>query len=97
MYNEGISGVGSLLDLALEFDILQKRGSWISYKGTQLAQGRDACKEALKADAALYADVEEQVKAHLAAKSANSGGKGGRSNGTAALAAAGGLEDEAGE
>lgn len=97
MYNEGISGVGSLLDLALEFDILQKRGSWISYKGTQLAQGRDACKEALKADAALYADVEEQVKAHLASKLANSGAKGGRSNGAAALAIAGGLDDEAGE
>ena len=66
MYNEGISGVGSLLDLALEYDILQKRGSWISYKGTQLAQGRDACKEAMKADATLYAEVEEAVKKRLA-------------------------------
>lgn len=65
MYNEGISGVGSLLDLALEFDILQKRGSWISYKGTQLAQGRDACKEALKGDNALYLEVEQLVKARL--------------------------------
>jgi recombination protein RecA len=73
MYNEGISGVGSLLDLALEFDILQKRGSWISYKGTQLAQGRDACKDALRADPALYADVEVQVKARLDEKA--SGGK----------------------
>lgn len=69
MYNEGISGVGSLLDLALEYDILQKRGSWISYKGTQLAQGRDACKEALKNDATLYAEVEEAVKKRLAEKS----------------------------
>ena len=42
-----------------------KRGSWISYKGTQLAQGRDACKEALKGDATLYAEVEEQVKVRL--------------------------------
>jgi len=58
--------VGSLLDLAMEFDILQKRGSWISYKGTQLAQGRDACKEALKADETLYAEVEVQVKEKLA-------------------------------
>lgn len=65
MYNEGISGVGSLLDLALEFDILQKRGSWISYKGTQLAQGRDACKEALKNDNALYLEIEQLVKARL--------------------------------
>src|SRR6187200_2308954 len=73
MYNEGISGVGSLLDLALEFDILQKRGSWISYKGTQLAQGRDACKDALRNDAALYADVEVAVKERLAEKGGATG------------------------
>ncbi|MDG2123574.1 MAG: recombinase RecA [Verrucomicrobiales bacterium] len=66
MYNEGISAVGSLLDLALEHDILQKRGSWFSYKGTQLAQGRDAAKEALKADEELYAEVETEVKAKMA-------------------------------
>jgi recombination protein RecA len=66
MYNEGISNTGSLLDLALEKGIMDKRGSWISYKGTQVAQGRDAAKEALKADANLYAEVEEAVKAVLA-------------------------------
>jgi len=65
MFNEGISAVGSLLDLAIENDILQKRGSWISYKGTQLAQGRDAAKEALKNDESLYADIEAEVKAAL--------------------------------
>ena len=42
MYNEGISSTGALLDLALEKQIIEKRGSWLSYKGTQLAQGRDA-------------------------------------------------------
>ncbi len=62
MYNEGISAVGSLLDLALEYDVLQKRGSWFSYNGSQLAQGRDAAKEALKADEALYKEVELAVK-----------------------------------
>jgi recombination protein RecA len=56
MYNEGISNVGSLLDLAMEFEILQKRGSWISYKGTQLAQGRDAAKEVLKTTSRLCGD-----------------------------------------
>lgn len=65
MYNEGISNVGSMLDLAMEHDILQKRGSWISYKGTQLAQGRDAAKETLKGDAKLYAEIEAAVKAKL--------------------------------
>lgn len=68
MYNEGISSTGSLLDLALEKNILEKRGSWISYKGTQVAQGRDAAKDVLKADPALYAEVEAAVLAALEAK-----------------------------
>jgi len=68
MYNEGISNVGSLLDLAMDFDILQKRGSWISYKGTQLAQGRDAAKEVLRNDAAVYAEIETAVKEKIAEK-----------------------------
>ena len=65
MYNEGISSVGALLDLALEKNIIEKRGSWLSYKGNQLAQGRDAAKEALKADPALYEEIEMLVKASL--------------------------------
>ncbi len=65
MFNEGISAVGSLLDLAIEHDIVQKRGSWMSYKGSQLAQGRDAAKDVLKADESLYAEIETEVKAVL--------------------------------
>ena len=66
MYNEGISSVGSLIDLAQEFEIIQKRGSWFSYDGSQLGQGRDATKTALKEDEALYAEIEEKVKAKMA-------------------------------
>lgn len=65
MYNEGISSTGSLLDLALEMEIVQKRGSWFSYDGNQLAQGRDAAKEALKADPELYEKIEAQVREGL--------------------------------
>src|SRR5271156_2558551 len=65
MYNEGISSTGALLDLALEKGIVEKRGSWMSYNGTQLAQGRDAAKELLRNDAALYAELETAVKAKL--------------------------------
>src|ERR1700716_797303 len=65
MYNEGISSTGALLDLALEKGIIEKRGSWLSYKGAQLAQGRDAAKEVLKADPALYQELETAVKAKL--------------------------------
>jgi recombination protein RecA len=68
MYNEGISSTGSLLDLALEMEVVQKRGSWFSYNGTQMAQGRDAAKELLKTDAALYADIESKVKEGLETK-----------------------------
>lgn len=67
MYNEGISAVGSLLDLALENDIVQKRGSWFSYNGEQLAQGRDAAKDALKEDEKLYLEIEAAVQAILSA------------------------------
>ena len=70
MYNEGISSVGSLLDLAMEYDIIQKRGSWISYNGSQIAQGRDAAKEALKSNQELYSEIEEQVKAKMDEKAA---------------------------
>jgi recombination protein RecA len=65
MYDEGISSTGSLLDLALEMEIIQKRGSWFSYDGNQLAQGRDAAKDALKADPALYESLEIKVKEAL--------------------------------
>jgi recombination protein RecA len=65
MYNEGISSTGALLDLALEKGIVEKRGSWLSYKGSQLAQGRDAAKVVLKGDPALYEELETAVKAKL--------------------------------
>ncbi|MFN9512619.1 MAG: recombinase RecA [Akkermansiaceae bacterium] len=67
MYDEGISSTGSLLDLALEMEIIQKRGSWFSYDGTQLAQGRDAAKDVLKADPAIYESIEAKVKEGLEA------------------------------
>jgi recombination protein RecA len=48
MYDEGISKAGSLLDLALEHKILEKKGAWIAYEGNLVGQGRDAAKLALK-------------------------------------------------
>ncbi|MEO6846601.1 MAG: recombinase RecA [Chthoniobacterales bacterium] len=65
IYNEGISNTGALLDLAIEKGILEKRGSWLSYKGNQFAQGRDAGKEVLKNDTAIYAEIEASVKEAL--------------------------------
>ena len=51
-----------MLDLALEHGILLKRGSWFSYNGEQLGQGRDATKEAIKANQTLYTEIESAVK-----------------------------------
>ena len=65
VYGEGISKTGEIIDMGVELGIVTKSGSWFSYKGTQVAQGRDASKDALKADPALYADVETAVKAKL--------------------------------
>jgi recombination protein RecA len=65
MYNEGISSTGALLDLAIEKGIIEKRGSWLSYKGAQLAQGRDAAKDVLRTDEALYNELYAAVQAKL--------------------------------
>ncbi len=65
MYNEGISSTGSLLDLALEFDLIQKRGSWFAYNGEQLAQGRDAAKQVLKDNDELYEELATKVREKL--------------------------------
>ncbi len=70
MYNEGISSVGSLIDLAMEYDIVQKRGSWFSYNGAQLAQGRDGAKDILRNNAELYAEIEGKVRAVMDEKAA---------------------------
>jgi recombination protein RecA len=67
MYNEGISNVGSLIDMALEKGVLEKRGSWLSFKGNQLAQGRDAAKDALRNDENLYREIEEATLAAMSA------------------------------
>jgi len=64
-FNEGISAVGSLVDLALQYEIIQKRGSWFSYEGSQLAQGREGTLTALKEDLTTYEEIEAKVQARL--------------------------------
>ena len=68
MYNEGISSTGALLDLAIEQGLIEKRGSWLSYKGAQLAQGRDAAKEVLKSNEDLYKELYASVQEKLDAE-----------------------------
>ncbi len=61
MYDEGISKIGSLLDLGLEHKILEKKGAWIAYEGALVGQGRDAAKAALKEKPELAEKIAKAV------------------------------------
>ncbi len=65
MYAEGISRVGSLLDVALNMKILEKRGSWFSFEDVQIGQGREQTKKAIEQDPALEARITEKIRAML--------------------------------
>ena len=68
MFGEGISKIGEIIDLGVEFGIIQKSGSWFSYQGSKLAQGRDAVKSLLKDNPELCEELEAQIKQMLADK-----------------------------
>ncbi|WP_339634246.1 recombinase RecA [Bizionia echini] len=62
MYGEGISKVGEILDIAVEFDVIKKAGSWFSYGDTKLGQGRDAVKALIKDNPELMEELETKIK-----------------------------------
>lgn len=62
LYGEGISKVGEIVDLGVELSIIQKSGSWFSYEGNKLAQGREAVKALLKDNPELTETLERQIK-----------------------------------
>jgi recombination protein RecA len=66
LYNEGISKLGDMIDIALEYKIIAKSGSWFSYRDER-TQGRDALRAILKENAKLLASLETDVKQRLAA------------------------------
>ena len=61
MFGEGISKVGEILDLGVEYGIITKSGSWFSYDGAKLAQGRDAAKKLLKDNPELCEELETKI------------------------------------
>ena len=65
MYGEGISKVGEVLDLAVDFEIIKKSGSWFSYGETKLGQGRDSVKQLIKDNPELMDELEIKIKALL--------------------------------
>ena len=68
IFGKGISKTGCILDMAVNFDIIKKAGSWFSYGEDKIGQGRDKAKDYLEAHPEVLAEVEEKVRAALAEK-----------------------------
>lgn len=66
MFGEGISRTGELVDIATNMDIIKKSGSWFSYEGNKLAQGREAVKDLLKDNVELAEELEKKIMAAYA-------------------------------
>ena len=65
MYGQGISKVGEILDLGVELEIVNKSGSWFSYEGNKLGQGRDAVKQLLSDNPELSEEIEGKIRAKV--------------------------------
>ena len=63
LYGKGISRAGELVDIGLALDVIQKSGSWFSYNGERLGQGKDNIRKMLESDADLFAEIEAKVRA----------------------------------
>lgn len=61
LFNEGISRTGSIIDMAVDFNLIEKKGSWFSYKGQRLGQGREVAREELKNNHKLLDEIESLV------------------------------------
>ena len=62
MYGKGISKVGEIIDLGVDFEIIKKSGSWFSYDDTKLGQGREAVKSLLLDNPELMDELEQKIK-----------------------------------
>ena len=62
MFGEGISKIGEIIDLGVDYGVIKKAGSWFSYGDKKIGQGRDSVKELLKNDEAFAAEIEAKVR-----------------------------------
>jgi recombination protein RecA len=62
MFGEGISKVGEIVDIGVDLEIVQKSGSWYSYNGTKLGQGRDAVKQLLLDNPEMADEIEAKIR-----------------------------------
>ena len=68
MFGEGISKLGEIIDLAVDYGIIKKSGSWFSYGETKIGQGRDAVKDFLTSNTEVCDEVEAKVREAMMAK-----------------------------
>ncbi len=61
IFNEGISRIGSVIDLGVDLQIIEKKGTWFSYKGHRLGQGREAAREELKKNPSMVDEIEKLI------------------------------------
>lgn len=66
MYGEGVSKVGEIIDVGVDYEIIKKSGSWFSYQDTKLGQGRDAVKNVLRDNPDLLEELETKIKEAIA-------------------------------
>lgn len=67
MYGEGISKTGEIVDIGTDLDILEKSGSWFSYGGAKIAQGREAAKQFMQDNPEVAQEIEQKIKDKVAA------------------------------
>lgn len=65
MYNEGISKVGNILDVGVREELVDKSGSWFSYKDTRLGQGRENAKQFLKDNMNIALEIENTIRKNM--------------------------------
>ena len=65
MYGEGISKVGEIIDIGVEMEVIKKMGSWFSYEGNKLGQGRDTIKKIIEENIEMMEEMEAKIKAKI--------------------------------
>jgi recombination protein RecA len=65
VYGEGVSRLGTLIDMGVELDIVDKSGAWYSYEGNRLGQGKEKAKAALEENPAMVEEIERKVREKL--------------------------------
>ncbi|MCX8489902.1 MAG: DNA recombination/repair protein RecA, partial [Cyclobacteriaceae bacterium] len=67
MYGRGISKSGEIIDLGVELNVIQKSGSWFSYNGSKLGQGRDSVKQLIEDNPEMMDELEKKIKEKISA------------------------------